>query len=374
VVRDKTVRIIPENPVPKEEVIKMENRNPRIEGSRRGGNDLYLFRSVVEEMDHGIAMIDSGGNLMYANPAFIDMFGYAGPEEVLGRQCSAFSEIPFWVAGQFSRCSFAKEFEVRRKDGSLFKVRVSCSSIFDAGHQILGCLATFYENIAEKRGSEQYKALIKKLQLMNNIMRHDTRNHLTALAGYLELCRESAKDPQLVSLLGKGSQIVSVINHQLDFAKYYQEIGISEPGWYRIADVIDKAGRQLFIPSLEIRPPVYRLECFADPLILKVFYNLFDNALRHGGDVTLISVDAREDPDGARIIVEDDGRGVPSGAKGKIFMRGVGENSGFGLFLSREILGITGMSIRETGDYGAGARFEILIPCGVYRSLPFSDS
>ena len=33
----------------------------------------------------------------------------------------------------------------------------------------------------------------------------------------------------------------------------------------------------------------------------------------------------------------------------------------------REILSLTGISIRETGDQGSGARFEILAPKGVYR-------
>jgi len=38
-----------------------------------------------------------------------------------------------------------------------------------------------------------------------------------------------------------------------------------------------------------------------------------------------------------------------------------------GLFLIREILALTGISIRETGVPGSGARFEILVPEGKYR-------
>ena len=38
-----------------------------------------------------------------------------------------------------------------------------------------------------------------------------------------------------------------------------------------------------------------------------------------------------------------------------------------GLFLTREILGITGITIEETGEPGKGARFEMLIPKGMYR-------
>ena len=38
-----------------------------------------------------------------------------------------------------------------------------------------------------------------------------------------------------------------------------------------------------------------------------------------------------------------------------------------GLFLAREILSVTGITIRETGEPGKGARFEISVPKGAYR-------
>jgi hypothetical protein len=37
------------------------------------------------------------------------------------------------------------------------------------------------------------------------------------------------------------------------------------------------------------------------------------------------------------------------------------------MFLSREILSITGINIKETGIPGEGARFEIIVPKGTYR-------
>lgn len=45
----------------------------------------------------------------------------------------------------------------------------------------------------------------------------------------------------------------------------------------------------------------------------------------------------------------------------------VGKNTGLGLFLSREILSITGITLTEAGDPGKGARFEITVPDGIYR-------
>jgi signal transduction histidine kinase len=66
-------------------------------------------------------------------------------------------------------------------------------------------------------------------------------------------------------------------------------------------------------------------------------------------------------------VCEDDGVGVPADEKVKVFKRGFGKNTGLGLALSWEILSITGITIRETGEPGKGARFEMTVPKGVWR-------
>ena len=71
--------------------------------------------------------------------------------------------------------------------------------------------------------------------------------------------------------------------------------------------------------------------------------------------------------DGLLLTYEDDGVGITDADKEHLFERGFGKHTGFGLFLSREILAITGISIRETGTAGTGARFEILVPKGAWR-------
>ena len=70
-----------------------------------------------------------------------------------------------------------------------------------------------------------------------------------------------------------------------------------------------------------------------------------------------------------RKAYEDNGIGIPAAEKEKIFERGYGKNTGLGLFLAREILAITDMTIRETGTEGTGARFEIHVPENAYRHV-----
>ena len=88
-------------------------------------------------------------------------------------------------------------------------------------------------------------------------------------------------------------------------------------------------------------------------------YNLVENSIRHGKHLTTITLTSHKDEQDLIIWYEDDGGGIPSDEKEKSFEKGFGKNTGLGLFLIREILSITGITIIETGEPGAGVRFEI---------------
>ncbi|MCX6689039.1 MAG: HAMP domain-containing sensor histidine kinase [Methanoregula sp.] len=80
-----------------------------------------------------------------------------------------------------------------------------------------------------------------------------------------------------------------------------------------------------------------------------------------------IRVSSQESATGLLIVCEDDGVGISAEDKKRLFTRGFGKNTGLGLFLSREILAITGITITENGNPGKGARFEITVPKGMWR-------
>jgi signal transduction histidine kinase len=120
--------------------------------------------------------------------------------------------------------------------------------------------------------------------------------------------------------------------------------------------------------EIEMSVSIEGLEIFADPLLEKVFENLIDNSRRHGERVRHISFSSLQSGEGdIAIVYEDDGVGVRETDKEQIFKKGFGKNTGLGLFLSREILSITGLIMKESGVYGKGVRFEILVPKGKFR-------
>jgi signal transduction histidine kinase len=106
---------------------------------------------------------------------------------------------------------------------------------------------------------------------------------------------------------------------------------------------------------------------YADQMVEKVLFNLFENSVRHGHHLTCIRLTSHETGLDLIIRYEDDGGGIERDEKEKIFKKGFGKNTGMGLFLIREILSITEISITETGEPGVGVCFEILIPAGKWR-------
>jgi signal transduction histidine kinase len=205
------------------------------------------------------------------------------------------------------------------------------------------------------------------MRLLSDITRHDIRNQLQALQGFIELAETMNNGPQMHEFLGKMHIISETIRLQMDFARDYHDLGILAPQWQSIEGIVAQVRSQLDFGAIELAADLGGLEIFADPLLMKVFYNLFDNAIKYGDTITRIALSSHTVPEGLLILVEDNGMGIISRNKKKIFERGFGNNTGFGLFLTREILSITGIIIRETGKYHEGACFELIIPPGAYR-------
>jgi signal transduction histidine kinase len=209
----------------------------------------------------------------------------------------------------------------------------------------------------------------RKLNTLSSITRHDILNQITAIVMYLSLAEETVTDPVVVGQLKKIEQITDLIQKQIRFTRDYQNIGENAPQWQDVAQTIDNAIAGLDLKNARVEKDLDNLEIFADYLLEKVFYNLVENSVRHGEKVTAIRFSCQRSGDDLLVLCEDDGVGIPETAKERIFKREYYRNTGYGLFLAGEILSITGLSIRETGAPGKGARFEIRIPKGAFRFI-----
>jgi signal transduction histidine kinase len=142
---------------------------------------------------------------------------------------------------------------------------------------------------------------------------------------------------------------------------------VNSPQWQDVTKRIRSAASQLPLEEISFDVQLAQVQIYADALIEKVFYNLIENSLRHGGGITQISFSFEEMQNGAVIRYHDNGVGISPADKDKLFRRGFGKHTGLGLFLSREILSITGITVTENGEPGKGVCFEIHIPKGSYQ-------
>jgi len=220
----------------------------------------------------------------------------------------------------------------------------------------------------ELRDSEaSFQNANRKLNLLSSITRHDINNQLTVLLAYLSLLAETTVDHEAQAILNKTESAAETIQRQITFTRDYQDVGVAAPQWQNPGRCLEAMQPALHLGPVKLLISLDSLEVYADPMLEKIYENLIDNALRHGGHVTTIRFSYLQSAAGITLLFEDDGIGIPDEEKEKIFEKGFGKNTGFGLFLSREILGITGLSIRETGTFTRGVRFEITIPPGKFR-------
>jgi PAS domain S-box-containing protein len=238
-------------------------------------------------------------------------------------------------------------------------------------------MAGITQDITEIRQyQEALKEANRKLNLLSSVTRHDILNQITGLSGYTHLLSEILpEEPAMRKYIDRVMELTETIRRQVVFTRDYQDMGVKAPEWQSVEDIVRWAAETA---PVEIAKKRFKLdistgpvEVFADPMLEKVFFNLLENAIRHGEGVSEIRVSfiEKEDEDEGVIVVEDDGSGIPEEMKARIFDQAFGRHTGYGLFLSREILGITGMTITETGEVGKGARFEITVPKENYRKV-----
>jgi signal transduction histidine kinase len=209
--------------------------------------------------------------------------------------------------------------------------------------------------------------LQKKLQLVGSVTRHDVLNQLTAVVGYNELLGMMVEDEKLKSFLEKERQSIDKIRRQFQFAKDYQNLLVEPPRWQTISMVVHLAREEAEMGTIRITDLTGTASILADPLLDRAFIQIFDNTVRHGGGATEIRISVKEEGPSALLVIEDNGPGIPAAEKEKIFERGYGKGTGWGLFLAREILEITGITLVENGEPGRGARFVLTLPAGTFR-------
>ncbi|HWQ66953.1 MAG TPA: PAS domain S-box protein, partial [Methanospirillum sp.] len=338
-------------------------------------DELHFLASIVASSEDAIIGVDLDKEILSWNSGAELIFGFF-PEEMIGRSLSVL-QLPLsqdnllLLTEQVIRGAKIRQYQTQMicRDGSVIDVSLTISRILDFKAGFIG-LSVIVRDITQRISIEKSLARSKeKLNILSSITRHDILNQLQALDAFCDLLSSKIHtDPQAFEYLTYIGKCSEKIRDHIHFSRDYQDLGDNTPLWQHIETIVKMAAVDNLPASILLTIRAGDYELFADPMLMVVFFNLFDNTIRHGKMVTTITISFNPTPEGGTLIYEDNGVGVPDSMKSDIFEKGVGSNSGFGLFLVREILAITEMSILENGREGCGVRFEIFIPSGRWRT------
>ncbi|HQB99186.1 MAG TPA: CHASE4 domain-containing protein [Methanospirillum sp.] len=323
---------------------------------------------LIALAEEGICLVGPDRRIWFANPKLASIFGRT-PVELNGMFISELLDGETFNADELhGDRSVQHEMHARKKDGNEIYIRVvSAPYPLDSskeGHLfVISDITTFKDN------EKELLLLNKKLSLLGSMTRHDIVNQLTTIRGMLGLVHRKTDDEVILNLIETAEEAADRVNKHIEFSKEYQKAGMQVPVWQNLQTCWSLAYAMTRKKGLTFTYDGKNYEVFADQLLQKVFYNLIDNSLKHGKSVFYIMVHTRVQDGNLVIIYEDDGEGIQDSMKERVFERGVGSGTGWGLFFVREVLGLTGITITEEGTFGIGAKFLITVPEGGYRQL-----
>lgn len=256
------------------------------------------------------------------------------------------------------------EHRIIRRDGEIRNILVRGSNVKDPAGLGLWRYGANQDITESKKTEEALRKANIQLNLLSSITRHDILNKVSLARLFLDDAQMKYTDPEIIDKLQKTESAIESIQTQIEFTRVYEELGSHEPQWTMLDSAIP---RSLLPASIILSVNVQGILIYADPMVNKVFFDLLDNSIRHGQRVSEVRVSSHEKNGDLIIVWEDNGAGVNEEEKELIFDRGFGKNTGFGMFLVREILSLTGISIIENGFPGEGARFEITVPRGMFQ-------
>lgn len=250
----------------------------------------------------------------------------------------------------------------RTEDGRKKTILLSAGIV--SGERII---LSFIDITSRLKAESALKAANDKLNLLSAISVDHLHKNVDAV---LEVVQQALSADTDISCRGFFERIRSLaytISRHLLLTESYRDLGNYPPAWHNVQECCRQVSAGLSCPEGSLRIYAERLEIYADLLFPEVIGHILENAVRHGSPGTHITVAYRTAPDGVDLIIEDNGPGIPDELKETIFNYDSGKHPGIGLFICRQVLEVTWMTIREHGIPGKGARFIIHVPEGCFR-------
>ncbi|MBP1910480.1 PAS domain S-box protein [Methanolobus bombayensis] len=368
------------------------DENGKMTGVLFSGQDITIRKKAEEklrEQTHameasidGMAILSEQGVFTYVNVAYAQIFGYDNPRELIGKKWDMLYNPPevrlikSTIFPEFiKKGKWKGELVGRRKDKTTFFQEMSLT-VLDKG------LISVVRDISERKKAEskinEYAIQLKNSNelkdLFMDILRHDLLNPAGVVKGFTDMLLNEETDTnkkyKLQLINSNVSRLIEMIESAATFAKLEDtdelefkpmDIGII------LRNVAEELMPQLLAKNITLDMKISgNYPSIMNPLIDGVFTNFISNAIKYGPSDSVVTVDIQDIGDEWKIVVSDEGEGIPDKDKSLIFNRfqrlaekkkGV-KGSGLGLAIAKRIIDLHGGNIGvEDNPAGKGSSF-----------------
>ncbi len=341
-------------------IVKREERKQQLIDSEE------RYRSIIENSVVGVTITDLEDELIFANDRFAEMLGY-DKEEIMGKNVSeitsedVYEKISGKTKSRKEGLSEVYETELKKKNGESVSVIMGATPYRDGKGEVSGTVG-YVQDITERKEAKERE------EFLHSLLRHDIRNKIQVIEGYLHLMKEEidfsgdAEEYLLKAEKGVRSSVELIEKIRTLREANNEEIGeISMESTFH--DAVGALQDQMMDIEMEIT-----MDCEKDcrvkagPLLQEVFSNIIENSIKYS-EGTKIHIKIEETDDEGICIIEDDGKGISDEKKDKIFQRGfttdADRGTGLGLFLVDKLINIYDGKIDVKDSELGGARFEV---------------
>lgn len=345
----------------------------RATGDQARAERQTLFNSMVE----GVALLDASGRIQLVNRSLEQQFHLS--VDVRGQTLLEAFHRPE-LAQLLQRLATERnvlniEFEVPSAPPRWFEV--NAATVFDRDGNAQGAILVFHDLTRIRQLEHTRREFVANVS-------HELRTPLSLIKGYVETLLDggASGDPELTTKFLRtierhSNRLTNLIEDLLTISRLesgqitlqLRTVQLRTFADHLLGDLQARASERNVVIENEIPAG---LEGRADPDRLEqVLVNLLDNAIKYGKAGGKIIVRGRAAGDQVELCVADDGPGIPTEAKERIFerfyridrarSRDTG-GTGLGLSIVKHIVQSHGGKVWVESELGRGAQFFFTLP------------